>query len=249
MDTLIDTSCLYWYISTACRKCCSSSKYKTIGYISLQFHVFFDENFTTTSARITNKPPENWDDLFKNHCELPHEKFQFSIEKQRTTPTDRSEGNHKVNHYSPSIQTEGDISHSTGANLSPQREHVEAINRHNSNSSSGMAQEGDNDNDEYYIPIQTISGRIFVKPNQFGQATAISLGLLTCQYNDFLQTSRQGSIEDIKNESVNVSIFKAPNDHMDLISRKIMTDLFILRTQQFLQLKLSRKIISIWFNQ
>ena len=47
-----------------------------------------------------------------------------------------------------------------------------------------MAWEGDNDNDEYYVPIQTISG----------------------------------SIEKIKNELANVSIFKATMDHMYLKS-------------------------------
>ena len=82
-----------------------------------------------------------------------------------------------------------------------------------------MAREGDNDNGEYYVPIQTRLGRIIVNPNGFVQSSAISLGLLTFQWNAFLQTSRPGSIETIKNELANVSIFKATMDHMDLISR------------------------------
>ena len=55
-----------------------------------------------------------------------------------------------------------------------------------------MAREGDNDNDEYYILIQTRSGRRINKPNRFGQAAAIALGLLTFQCNAFLQNSRPG---------------------------------------------------------
>ena len=47
----------------------------------------------------------------------------------------------------------------------------------------------DNANDEYYVTIQTISGQRIVKPNRFGQAAAISLGLLTFQFNAFLQYS------------------------------------------------------------
>ena len=82
-----------------------------------------------------------------------------------------------------------------------------------------MAREGDNDNDKYYVPIQTRSSRRIVQPNHFGQASAISLGLLTFQCNAFLQTLRPGSIETIKNELANISIFKATMDHMDLISR------------------------------
>ena len=62
-----------------------------------------------------------------------------------------------------------------------------------------MARGGDNDNYSCYVPIQTISGQIIVNPDRFGQAAAISLGLLTCQCNTFLQTSRPGSIETIKN--------------------------------------------------
>ena len=81
-----------------------------------------------------------------------------------------------------------------------------------------MDREGDNDNNEYYELIQTRSSLIIVKPNRFGQAAAISLGLLTCQCNAFLQTSLPGSIETIKNELANVSIFKATMDHMDMIS-------------------------------
>ena len=67
-----------------------------------------------------------------------------------------------------------------------------------------MDREVDNDNDEYYVPIQSRAGRRIVKQNIFGQEAAISLGLLTCQYNAFLQNSRPGSIETIKNELVNV---------------------------------------------
>ena len=61
-----------------------------------------------------------------------------------------------------------------------------------------MAREGDNYNDAYYVPIKTGSGRIIVETNNFGQAATISLGLLTCQCNTFIQTSRPGSIETIK---------------------------------------------------
>ena len=43
------------------------------GYISPQFHIVFDEKFTTTFARITDKLPDNWEDLFNNHSELPPE--------------------------------------------------------------------------------------------------------------------------------------------------------------------------------
>ena len=57
-----------------------------------------------------------------------------------------------------------------------------------------MDQKGDNDNDEYYVPIKNRSGRRIVKPNRFGKATTIELGNLTCQHNAFLQTSRPGSI-------------------------------------------------------
>ena len=82
-----------------------------------------------------------------------------------------------------------------------------------------MTWDGDNDNYEYYVLIQTRLGQRIVKPNSFGQASAIALGLLTCQCNGFLQTSRPGSIEPMINELATVSIFKPTMDHMDLISR------------------------------
>ena len=50
-----------------------------------------------------------------------------------------------------------------------------------------MAQKGDNENDKYYVPIQTRLGRRIVKPNCFGQSAAISLGLLNFQFKAFLQ--------------------------------------------------------------
>ena len=62
-----------------------------------------------------------------------------------------------------------------------------------------MAQEGDNYNDDYYLLIQTRSNQIIFKPDSSGQASSIALGILTCQFNAFLQTSRPGSIEIIKN--------------------------------------------------
>ena len=48
-------------------------------------------------------------------------------------------------------------------NLYPQRDQIGAIIPQNNNSSSSMAQEGDKDNDEYYVPIQTRLGQIIVK--------------------------------------------------------------------------------------
>ena len=61
-----------------------------------------------------------------------------------------------------------------------------------------MALERDNDNDEYYVPIQTRVGQRIDNPNIFLQAAAIALGLSTCQYHAFLQTSRPGSIKPSK---------------------------------------------------
>ena len=128
------------------------------GYISPQLHIVFDDDFTKIYARITNKLLDNWDDLFNNHRELPPEEFQFSIGKKMKNPTDRSEGDrkvnnnspsdrsvgdrkvnnyspndrsegdHKVNNNSPSDYTEGENSRSIETNLSPQREQVRAIN-------------------------------------------------------------------------------------------------------------------------
>ena len=82
-----------------------------------------------------------------------------------------------------------------------------------------MSRDGHNANDEYYVLIQIILGRRIVKPNRFGNAAAVSPGILTCQCKDFLQASRIGSIETIKNELANVSIFKATIDHMYITSR------------------------------
>ena len=98
-------------------------------------------------------------------------------------------------------------------------EQVRASSLQNKNPSSSMVRERDNDNDEYYVPIKTRSGWRIVNSNPFGQASEIAIGLLTCQCNDFLQTSRPGSIETIKNELANVSIFKANMEHMDMTSR------------------------------
>ena len=66
--------------------------------------------------------------------------------------------------------------------------------------------------------MQTRSGQVIVNPNRFGQAATIVLCLLTCQCNAFLKPLRPGSIETIKNELANVSIFKSTTDHMDLVS-------------------------------
>ena len=119
---------------------------------------------------------------------------------------------------SPTDQTEGENSCSIEKYIYPQRDQVGDIIRQNNNSISSMAREGDNDNDKYYVPIQNISGRRIVKPNRFGQAAAIALGLLTFQCDAFLQTLQTGSVDTIKNELANVSILKATMDHMDLIS-------------------------------
>ena len=42
------------------------------------------------------------------------------------------------------------------------------------------SREEDNDNDEYYLLIQTIYSKIIVRTNIFGKSSAIVLGLLNC---------------------------------------------------------------------
>ena len=104
-----------------------------------------------------------------------------------------------------------------------------------------MDWEGDKENDKYYVPIQTRSVGIIVNPNCFGKVSAIELGILTCQCNAFLQTSRPGSIETIKNELENVSIFKSNMDHMDLISRNSDHGYNIIVDPRILAAETSRK--------
>ena len=113
------------------------------------------------------------------------------------SPTDRPEGDRKLNKNSPSNQTEGENSRYIETNISPQRDQVRASSRQNKNSSSSMVLEGDNENDEYYVPIQTRYYRRIIRPNSFGQLAAISLGLLTFQCNTFPQTLQPGSIDTI----------------------------------------------------
>ena len=43
---------------------------------------------------ISNKLPDNWDDFFKNHFELPPKEFQFNIGKQRKNRTDSNFSTH-----------------------------------------------------------------------------------------------------------------------------------------------------------
>ena len=58
----------------------------------------------------------------------------------------------------PTNQKEGANSRYIETNLYSQRDQVRVISQQNNNSSSIKAKEGDNKNDEYYIPIQTRSG-------------------------------------------------------------------------------------------
>ena len=59
------------------------------------------EKTDEASRPIKNKLPDNWDDIFKTHRELPPKEFQLSIGKQCKTPTECSEGDQKVNNNSP----------------------------------------------------------------------------------------------------------------------------------------------------
>ena len=68
---------------------------------------------------------------------------------------------------------------------------VGASSLQNNNSSYSIPREGDNDNDKYYVPIQTRSDWIIVKSNRFGQESTIALGILTCQCNAFLKLHGQ----------------------------------------------------------
>ena len=123
----------------------------------------------------------------------------FIIVKQWETLTDYSDWYLKVNYNSPSDHTEGVHYFSIETNIPPQREQGGPINKQNNNSSYSMAREGDNYNDEYYVPIKTRLGQIIVESNCFRQAASIALGILTFQQNDLLKTSRLGSIETITN--------------------------------------------------
>ena len=66
------------------------------------------ERIDAATRPITNKLPDNCDNLLKNHCELPPKELQSSMGKQWKTPTDCSEGDCKVNNNSPTDCSEGD---------------------------------------------------------------------------------------------------------------------------------------------
>ena len=127
MNTYTKTSRLYWYISAACRKCRSGSKYQNLIYLcTIPHHIWWI--FTTTSARITNNLIQ-LGQFFKNNRELPLEEFQFRIGNQCKTPTGRSEGDRKVDNNLPSDQIEESNSRYIKTYLSPQREQIRYINR------------------------------------------------------------------------------------------------------------------------
>ena len=74
------------------------------------------ENTDEATQPITNKLPDIWDDIFKDHRELPPKEFQFILVKQWKTPTDCSEGDVKVNNNSPTDCSEGDRKVSNNSN-------------------------------------------------------------------------------------------------------------------------------------
>ena len=82
------------------------------GYISPQFHIVFDGGFTTTPARITNKLPHNWDNIFNKHGELPPDEFQFSIGKTMEKPDwtfrGRPQGKQQLNYWPFRVRTQGE---------------------------------------------------------------------------------------------------------------------------------------------
>ena len=117
------------------------------GYISPQFHIFFDDDFKTTTARITNKLSENWDDTFKNYCEIPQEEFQFSIGKQWKPPNDRVEGDRKVNNNSPTDCSEVDRK----VNNKSATDHLEVDRKENNNSPSEQKEGANSRSIEKYI--------------------------------------------------------------------------------------------------
>ena len=81
-----------------------------------------------------------------------------------------------------------------------------------------MAREGDNDNDEYYVPIQTISGQIFVNPNRFCTSSRNCTWSLKFSIHCFPTKLTTSFNKNHQKWIGNVSIFKATMDHMDLIS-------------------------------
>ena len=86
----------------------------------------------------------------------PTDRSEVDRKVKNNAPTDQTEVDRKVNKNSPTDQIEG-IKHfcPIETNIYPQRDQVGASSRQNNNLSSSMDWEVDNDNDEYYVPIQT----------------------------------------------------------------------------------------------
>ena len=81
-----------------------------------------------------------------------------------------------------------------------------------------MAWDRYNDNDEYYVPIKTISGRIIFKPNILGLEGSMAIGNLTYQCNAFLQPSHLASIALPFTRRANLLILNNFMDYIDMIS-------------------------------
>ncbi len=68
MGTRISSWHICWSLSISCRLSCTCSNPRT-GHVSPQFHVVFDDHYTTVPFMEKNEVPPHWAELVENSCE------------------------------------------------------------------------------------------------------------------------------------------------------------------------------------
>ena len=203
------------------------------GYVSPQYHVVYDNDFTSVERKSDSEMRATWDTLFKTNRDVPPDDYMevddpqwkdVSTPAEANTPVDVTLTSETSVPEGDSTPSEGDVTPSEGDNTPSEGDngihdppHL-AEARPMSNSSS--RREGENTNDTNVMnhhndsPTCTRTGRAIVQPNRYKNLVAMACGLLTSQFVQPITCDRDLTLHT-------ASLFKAEINYLDLLDKNI----------------------------
>ncbi len=193
------------------------------GFVSPQYHVVYDDDFTSVERKSDTEMKGIWETLFTTNRDVPPDDYMHVDDLQWDIPPPSGSTDNTVNSSStatPSVpegdfpSSEGDSVPSEGASVihdPAQSAPVTLV------SSSSPRREGDNLSETDHIdqsPTRTRTGRAIVRPNRYRNFVAMACGLLTSQLAQPITCDKDLTLHS-------ASLLKAEINYLDLLNKNI----------------------------
>ena len=200
------------------------------GFVSPQFHIVYDNDFTSVERKLDVDMQATWETLFRTSRDVSPDDYTQADDPQWniiSTSGDVDNPEDQTTTSAPSVPegdspcSEGDITPPEGDCTSSEGEYGLHDPTHPAeakpSSSSPSRREGEitsHTNRKEDAPTRTRKGRVIVKPKRYQNYVAMACGLLTSQFIQLITCNKDLTLHS-------ASLFNAEINYLDLLEKNI----------------------------